>query len=187
MNYCNNCGAKVELKIPDDDNRHRHVCVTCNTIHYQNPKIVVGCIPEWQDQILLCKRAIEPQYGLWTLPAGFMENGESTLQAALRETWEEANTTVKILDLYMVVNLPQVNQVYMMYRSSMTDKIYASGSESLEVDLYKEENIPWELLAFPVIRETLKYYYKDRKQGEFRIRTGEILRNNGSYDLNLHT
>ncbi|MGK0297213.1 MAG: ADP-ribose pyrophosphatase YjhB (NUDIX family) [Gammaproteobacteria bacterium] len=187
MLYCSECSAEVELKIPDGDNRQRYVCIKCNSIHYQNPKIVAGCIPVWDDQVLLCKRAIEPQYGFWTLPAGFMENGESTLQAAIRETMEEANARVKILDIYMIINLPHVNQVYMMYRSRMIDKNYASGSESLEVDLYKEEDIPWNLLAFPVIRETLKYYYMDRKQGEFRIRTGEILREAGSYDFNLHT
>ena len=187
MNFCSECGGEVELIIPVDDNRHRHVCITCDTIHYRNPKIVAGCIPEWEDRVLLCKRAIKPQYGLWTLPAGFMENGETTHEAAVRETWEEAQAPVKILDLYMVINLPYVNQVYMMYRSCLETKTYSSGTESLEVDLYSEEDIPWDALAFPVIRETLKYYYRDRCDGKFRIRTGEITRDGDSYQFNLQT
>jgi 8-oxo-dGTP pyrophosphatase MutT (NUDIX family) len=116
-----------------------------------------------------------------------MENGESTLQAAVRETWEEARAAVRVLDLYMVVNLPHVNQVYMMYRSSLEDKTFASGEESLEVQLYREEDIPWDLLAFPVMRETLKHYYRDRRDGGFRIRTGEIIRESEGYQFNLHT
>ena len=187
MKFCSECGAEVELIIPDADNRHRHVCIECNTIHYKNPKIVAGCIVEWDNQILLCKRAIEPQYGLWTLPAGFMENGESTHQAAIRETWEEARAPVKILDLYMVINLPHVDQVYMMYRSELQSRTYASGEESLEVELYSEKDIPWDLLAFPVIRETLRYYYRDKEAGEFSIRTGEIIRDSEAYQFILHT
>jgi ADP-ribose pyrophosphatase YjhB (NUDIX family) len=187
MKYCSACGAKVELIIPENDNHHRHVCISCNTIHYQNPKIVTGCLPVWGDQVLLCKRAIEPQYGLWTLPAGFMENGESTLQAAIRETWEEAKASVSILDLYTVINLPHVNQVYILYLSRLEDKNYACGSESLEVDLFKEEDIPWNLLAFPVMRETLKFYFSDKKKGKFNIRTGEIIKKTSTYELKLHT
>lgn len=187
MKFCSECGADVELKVPDDDNRHRHVCVSCNTIHYHNPKIVAGSIPEWNDQILLCRRAIEPRYGLWTLPAGFMENDETTLQAAVRETLEEANARVRVDDLYMLVNLPHVNQVYMMYRSTLEDKDFSAGEESLEVGLYQEKDIPWDTLAFPVIRETLKHYYQDRRNGGFRIRTGEILRLERGYQFNLHT
>jgi ADP-ribose pyrophosphatase YjhB (NUDIX family) len=187
MNFCSECGGEIELKIPDDDNRHRHVCIRCNKIHYKNPKIVAGCIPGWGDQVLLCKRAIEPQYGLWTLPAGFMENGETSIEAAIRETREEANAPVKVLDLYMVINLPHVNQVYMMYRSSLETKTFSSGQESLEVDLYGESDIPWELLAFPVIRETLRHYYRDKAKGVFRIRTGEIIRQTGGYQFKLHT
>jgi len=187
MNYCSACGAEVVLKIPEADNRHRHVCIRCNTIHYSNPKIVTGCIPTWQDRILLCKRAIEPRYGLWTLPAGYMEIGESTVQAAMRETFEEANARVEIQDLYMVIHLPYVNQVYLMYRSQLLEEEYSSGEESLEVQLYREEEIPWDLLAFPAIRETLKFYYQDRKAGCFRIRTGEISKNKEGYTFHLHT
>jgi len=187
MKFCSACGAEVRLAVPEADNRERHVCVGCGTIHYINPKIVTGCIVEWQDQILLCKRAIEPRYGLWTLPAGYMEVGESTVQAAQRETMEEANARVEIVDLYMVINLPYVDQVYMMYRSRLLEKNFSSGPESLEVDLYQENTIPWDLLAFPAIRETLRYYYQDKNAGQFRIRTGEINRDIDGYRFQLHT
>ena len=187
MNFCSLCGASVSLTVPEDDTRERHVCSRCQTIHYLNPKVVTGCIVEWEDQVLLCKRAIEPRYGLWTLPAGYMEVGESTLQAAKRETLEEANARVEVLDLYMVVNLIYVDQVYMIYRSRLLDHDFSPGRESLEVGLYMEKDIPWDLLAFPVIRETLRYYYEDKKAGQFRIRTGEISRDAQGYVFHLHT
>ncbi len=187
MKFCSECGAEVEYIIPDDDNRHRHVCLSCYTIHYHNPKIVAGCIPELQGKILLCKRAIEPQYGKWTLPAGFMENDESTTQAAIRETLEEANAPVVIQDLYTVINLPHVNQVYLLYRATLTDQGFSSGAESLEVELYEEGEVPWGELAFPVMRETLRLYFEDMRAGRFTIRTGEIIRKDDGYDFNLHT
>jgi len=187
MKYCSTCGAEVRLQVPVDDNRERHVCVSCSSIHYVNPKIVTGCLVEWEDQILLCKRAIEPRYGMWTLPAGYMEVGETTVQAAQRETLEEANARVEIINLYMIINLPHVDQVYMMYRSRLLEKSFSSGTESLDVGLYNEGDIPWDLLAFPAIRETLKYYYQDRKDGQFRIRSGEIRRENQGYTFLLHT
>jgi len=185
MKFCSECGARVILKIPEDDNRHRHVCPECETIHYRNPKIVAGCIPEWGDRVLLCRRAIEPRYGLWTLPAGYMETGESSVDAAVRETLEEANARVEVLDLYMIINLPHVDQVYMMFRSRLLDENYSSGAESLEVALYAEKDIPWDRLAFPTIRETLKHYFRDRKQEQYRIRTGEIRRTENSYTFML--
>ena len=117
MNFCNNCGARVERLIPPGDNLPRFVCARCGTIHYENPKIVVGCIPEWEKGILLCRRAIEPRHGLWTVPAGFMENGETTAQGALRETLEEANARVEMLGLYALFNIPHINQVYMLFRA----------------------------------------------------------------------
>jgi len=187
MKYCGECGSQVELVIPKDDNRHRHVCLSCKTIHYYNPKIVAGCIPDLDGKIMLCKRAIEPQYGKWTLPAGFMENGESTTQAAVRETLEEANAMVEIQDLYTVINLPHVNQVYLIYRAKLSDEGYSSGVESLEVDLYAEADVPWEHLAFPVIRETLSLYFEDKRAGNFKIRTGEILKKEEGYEMRLHT
>ena len=124
---------------------------------------------------------------MWTLPAGYMENGESTIQAAIRETQEEANARVKILDLYFIINLPHVDQVYMMYRSRLEEKVFSCGGESLEVGLYQEKDVPWDLLAFPVMRETLNHYYTDRKEGSFRIRTGEIIKAAEGYQFNLHT
>lgn len=181
MKFCSQCGAEIIVKVPESDDRERYVCTQCETIHYQNPKIVAGCIPEWEDRILLCKRAIEPRYGRWTLPAGFMELGETTLEAAVRETQEEANARVDVLDLYMVINLPHVDQVYMMFRSHLKDRDFFPGAESLEVDLFRREQIPWDELAFPTIRETLRFYYQDRESGEFRPRSGDIIRQESGY------
>jgi ADP-ribose pyrophosphatase YjhB (NUDIX family) len=174
MKFCSHCGSPVELRIPEGDNLPRFVCTHCGEIHYQNPKIVTGCIPEWEDKILLCKRAIEPQHGLWTLPAGFMENNETTANAALRETQEEANANVEIVGLYAMFDIPHISQVYLMFRARLLDLDFAPGEESLEVDLFTEENIPWEELAFPVINETLKYFYQDRQRNQFDLRHGKI-------------
>lgn len=175
MNFCSNCAAPVVEKIPAGDNRPRFVCEECGAIHYQNPKIVAGCIPEWEGRVLLCKRAIEPRYGRWTLPAGFMENNETALEAALRETEEEARARVEILHLYTLINLPHINQVYMMFRSRMLDLDFAAGEETLSVKLFEREEIPWDELAFPTIRHTLEFYMQDRDEGgEFRFRMGDI-------------
>ena len=163
-------------RVPDDDNRPRHTCGACGAIFYENPKIVAGCIPVWEDQILLCKRAIEPRLGRWTLPAGFMENGETTLEAAARETWEEAATQVDILDLFALFNLPQINQVYMMFRASLPVLDFSAGDESLECRLYREDEIPWPELAFPTITHTLKFYFEDRKQDAFSLHCADIIR-----------
>jgi ADP-ribose pyrophosphatase YjhB (NUDIX family) len=176
MKYCSNCGGRVAHRIPRGDNRPRYVCDNCETIHYHNPKIVTGCLPIWQDRILMCRRAIEPRYGLWTLPAGFMENGETTAQAAVRETAEEACARVDIDDLFAMISLPHIDQVYVMYRARLKDPGFDPGAESLEVRLMKEEEIPWDRLAFPVITETLKLYYSDRATGRFRIHCADMLR-----------
>jgi len=181
MKFCSQCGQPVELRTPEDDNVPRHVCTACGTIHYQNPKIVVGCIPEWEDRILLCKRAIEPRYGQWTLPAGFMENDETTHEGAARETLEEATARVEVGDLYTMFNLPHVNQVYMMYRARLLDLDFAPGRESLDVALYRESEIPWPQIAFPVITETLRAYFEDRRRGEFGTHCGDIVRDTASY------
>ncbi len=165
MKFCSNCGQPVEQRIPEGDNLPRFVCDACESIHYQNPKIVAGCIPEWEDKILLCRRAIEPRYGLWTLPAGFMENGETTEQAALRETWEEARATMEIRSLYAVFSIPHISQVYMLFRGPLQHCRFGPGPESLEVALFSEAQIPWGELAFPVIDATLKRYFSDRHQG----------------------
>ncbi|MEW8027545.1 MAG: NUDIX hydrolase [Candidatus Thiodiazotropha sp.] len=180
MKYCSYCGAEVEVKVPEGDNRPRHVCNICSTVHYQNPKIVVGCIPVWGRQILLCRRAIEPRYGLWTVPAGFMENGETSQQGAARETLEEACARVEVEGLYTLFNLPHINQVYLLFRSRLLNLDFAAGEESLEVKLFDEQEIPWEKLAFPVIKESLKLYYADRETGKYPLRGGTIVRAAGS-------
>ena len=174
MNYCSHCGNPVVLRIPEGDAILRHVCDSCQTVHYQNPKIVVGCIPAWEDKVLLCRRAIEPRHGFWTLPAGFMENGETTAQGALRETLEEANARVAIGSLYTLFNLPHISQVYMMFRGSLLDLDFKPGIESLEVALFSEQDIPWDNLAFSTIHSTLKYYFSDRRKGQFEFHFGDI-------------
>jgi ADP-ribose pyrophosphatase YjhB (NUDIX family) len=176
MKFCSNCGAEVSLRVPAGDNRPRYVCDVCHTIHYQNPKIVTGCIPQWQDRVLLCKRSIEPRYGLWTLPAGFMENGETTHQGAARETLEEARAKVSIEGLFSLFNLPHINQVYMIFRGRLLDLEFGAGDETLEAALFRESEIPWEEIAFPVIQQTLELYFQDRKSGAFRVHSGDMVR-----------
>jgi len=183
MKFCSACGAEIIVKIPASDNRPRHVCSSCGKIHYQNPRIVSGCIPVWESQILLCKRAIEPRYGFWTLPAGFMELGETTPEAALRETLEEANARVELQGLYAVMNLPHVDQVYMMFRSRLLDTDFSPGEESLELRLYSEEDIPWDSLAFSSIRHTLQLYFQDQKSGQYKVHVGDIVKQGKSYQF----
>ena len=185
MNYCSACGEKVSLVIPVGDNRHRYVCDSCQVIHYENPKIVTGCIAEWNEKILLCKRAIEPRYGLWTLPAGFMENSETNMQGAARETAEEANARVDDMQLFCVFSIAHINQVYTMYRGALMNGEASPGSESLDTALVTENEIPWKDIAFHVISETLKLYYEDKKQGRFKTHYGDIFKqDDGSYTVN---
>ena len=177
MKFCSQCGAaEISWTVPAGDNRPRHVCGNCNEIYYQNPKIVVGAIPEWGDQILLCKRAIEPRYGYWTLPAGFMENEETAQEAAERETWEEAKARVELLGLYTVMNIPHTSQVYMMFRSRLLDLDFGPGEESLECKLFREDEIPWRELAFPTITHTLRLYFAERREARFGTHVGDIVR-----------
>jgi ADP-ribose pyrophosphatase YjhB (NUDIX family) len=175
VNYCSQCGGPVSLRVPDGDNLPRYVCDRCGTVHYQNPKIVAGCVPEWDGRILLCRRAIEPRYGLWTLPAGFMENGETTVEAAAREAKEEANAQVDDLVLYGVFNLPHVNQVYLMFRGRLRDGRASAGAESLDVGLFDERDIPWAELAFPVVHETLQVFFAERRGGEYGVHMGDVV------------
>ena len=163
-------------RIPAGDTHIRYVCDSCGTIHYQNPKIVVGCIPHWQGKILLCRRSIEPRYGYWTLPAGFMETGESTQQAAAREAWEEAQAVVENLTLYAIYSLTHISQVYMMFRAELREGKASAGAETLEVALFAEEEIPWPDLAFPVVDETLKRYFEERRSGRYNLHMGDISR-----------
>ena len=176
MKFCSNCGTSVHLIIPQGDNRHRHVCTDpeCNTIHYENPRIITGVLPLYEDKVLLCKRAIEPRYGLWTLPAGFMENGETTEQGAVREAWEEALATPIIEQLYTLFNLPHINQVYFFYKAQLANGEFGIGEESLAAELFSEEDIPWEQLAFPVVTRTLQCYFEDRRQQRFPFRSEVI-------------
>ncbi len=192
MKYCSECGEKVSQLVPEGDNRPRFVCQSCDTIHYQNPKIVTGCIAEWQNSILLCKRAIEPRHGYWTLPAGFMENGETNLEGAARETAEEANSQLQNMQLFCVFSIPHISQVYTMYRGDLIDGLASPGIESLEVALVEEANIPWNDMAFRVVTETLKLYYQDKKQGLLKqgsceTHYGDIRKqDDGSLIVNLH-
>jgi len=174
MIYCSTCGARVTEKIPEGDDRSRFVCEACHTVHYQNPKIVAGCIPEWDGRLLLCRRAIEPRLGLWTLPAGFMENGETTEQAAARETWEEARARLENMALYGVFSIPHISQVYIMFRASLQAEEFAPGPESLEVRLFEEHEIPWDELAFPVMKVSLEKYYSDVKKNDFPVYVEDI-------------
>lgn len=175
LKFCPDCGAAVELRLPQDDHRERYVCTVCNTIHYQNPKLIIGAIPEWEDgRILLCRRAIEPRHGLWTLPAGFMENNETTAEAAARETLEEANARVAIGELYSLHNLAYISQVHLLYRSKLLDLDFSPGVESLEVALFAEHEIPWDTLAFRPVKFTLQRYFSDRKNGNFPFFSADL-------------
>ncbi len=177
MKFCSHCGSPhIEWRVPEGDTLPRFVCAGCGTIHYQNPKVVVGCLPQWEGRVLLCKRAIEPRYGLWTLPAGFLENGETLQAGAMRETLEEANARVDLAHLYTVISLPQINQVYVMFRAQLLDLDFGPGTESLEVALYDEADIPWEALAFRTITRTLRNYFLDRRQGAFPVRLSALER-----------
>lgn len=171
MNFCSRCGNSVIRKIPDGDDRERFVCENCDTIHYQNPRIVAGCLVTHGDRVLLCRRAIEPRYGYWTLPAGFMENGETLEECASRETWEEAQAKVELHGLYTIFSLPYINQVYQLFRGKLLEETFATGPESLEVALFSEDEIPWDELAFPVMGITLRHFFADRKQNSYPVRS----------------
>lgn len=175
MKFCPECGSPVELRMPPDDHRERHICTVCGGIHYFNPKLIVGAIPEWEDgRILLCRRAIEPRHGLWTLPAGFMENNETAQEGAARETLEEANARVEIGELYALYNLPYISQVQLLFRAKLLDLNFSPGMESLEVELFEERNIPWDELAFRPVRFTLQHYFADRKANHFQFRIASL-------------
>lgn len=178
MNYCQNCGSAVNLSIPDGDNRVRYVCTHCGEIHYENPKIVAGCLPVWENRVLLCKRAIEPRNEYWTLPAGFMENGETLEQAAARESVEEANASLENMRLYTVISLPHISQVYMMFLADLKNTDFYPGEESLETKLFAEEDIPWDTLAFKTIHFTLENFFSDRKKGVFPLHNSTITKKN---------
>lgn len=165
MNYCGNCGHSISLQIPDGDDRERHCCNSCGSIHYFNPRIIVACLPIWKNRIMLCKRGIEPRLGYWTLPGGFMELGETTEQGAARETWEETRAEVDIQHLHGIYNMPQINQVYFVYKANMKSPDFELTPESTEIKLVAPEDIPWDLLAFKVMHKALKQYVNNDPTG----------------------
>lgn len=175
MKYCSDCGASVSLRIPAGDTVPRFVCERCGTIHYQNPKLVIGALAQWEDRILLCRRAIEPRHGMWTLPAGFMENAETTTQAAARETLEEACARIEVGDLFSLISVPHINQVHIVYRARLLDLDFSAGAETLEVALLAESAIPWDRIAFRSIALTLRHFYADRHGGHYGVHTDDII------------
>lgn len=175
MNYCSACGHAVARRVPPGDNRERYVCEQCATVHYQNPRIVTGCLVTWQDQVLLCKRAIAPRLGFWTLPAGFLENGETAEEGARRETWEEARADVAVDNLYTVYSLPHISQIYLFFRARLAAPEFAAGEETAAIGLFREVDVPWEELAFPVVRETLQHYFADRQRTDYPTRSSSLI------------
>lgn len=172
MKFCQHCAAPVIHKVPPGDDKLRYCCIDCDVVFYENPKNIVGTLPVFKDKVLLCRRAIEPRYGLWTLPAGFLENGETTLQGAVRETLEEAGARIRAEDceLYTLFNLPYINQVYFFFLTTLRTPDFHAGTESLEVALFAEDEIPWDALAFQVVKVTLEQYFADRRSAQFPVR-----------------
>ncbi|MGA1496440.1 MAG: NUDIX hydrolase [Steroidobacteraceae bacterium] len=165
MKFCPECGQPVEMRVPEGDHLPRHVCGSCEAIHYHNPKIIVGCVPEYQGRILLCRRAIEPRHGYWTFPAGFMENGETMQQGAARESWEEALARVEIGSPLAIVHVLHAQQVHVTFRARLPSPEFAAGTESLEVGLYEPAEIPWDDIAFPSVHFALERWLEDRSRG----------------------
>lgn len=177
--FCRNCGTAVQMRLPDDgDTRERAVCPACGTVHYDNPLNVVGTVPVWGadgDQVLLCKRNIEPRWGKWTLPAGFMELGETTAEGALRETDEEAGAHIELGELFTLMNVPRVGQVHLFYRARLLSERFNPGHETIEARLFREDEVPWDEIAFRTVRETLQCYFADRRQGRFGFHVLDIV------------
>jgi ADP-ribose pyrophosphatase YjhB (NUDIX family) len=174
MKFCGECGKSVSHRIPHGDNLPRFVCDSCEAVHYHNPKIVAGCIPEWEGRILLCRRAIEPKSGLWTYPAGFMEIGEGTEEAARRETFEEAGAKVTIERLHSVLSLPHIGQVYLTFIGRLAAEEFEAGQESLDVRMFDRKDIPWDAIAFPVVKDALRRYVYDIGRGEFSLHVADL-------------
>jgi ADP-ribose pyrophosphatase YjhB (NUDIX family) len=174
MKFCSACGRDVVHEVPAGDNRPRYCCRHCNAIHYQNPKMVVGTVTLWEDKVLLCKRAIEPRYGFWTLPAGFMENGETTAEGAARETLEEAGARIELGPLFSLIDVPHVEQTHLFYRATLLHLDFEPGPESLEARLFTEAEIPWDDIAFRTVGQTLRWFFEDRRAGAFDVHTSAI-------------
>ena len=176
IQYCKSCGSAVTYRIPDDgDTRERAVCNACHTIHYENPLNVVGTVPVWGDKVLLCKRNIEPRFGKWTLPAGFMELNETVAQGAARETVEEAGAQFEMQDLFTLMNVTRVGQVHFFYRAQLTSDQFNPGHETQEARLFAEHEIPWDEIAFRTVKETLQHYFADAKKGKFELHHVDIV------------
>jgi ADP-ribose pyrophosphatase YjhB (NUDIX family) len=175
MKFCSNCGAAVVRRVPPGDTLPRWVCDECGVVHYRNPLMVVGTIPERDGKILLCRRAIEPRYGYWTLPAGFLENDETTGQGAQRETMEEAGARIELGEAFTLISVPRVNQVHLFYRARLLDLDFKPGEETLEVGLYDEAGLPWKDLAFRTVELTLRRWFADRATGSFGFHSEDIL------------
>jgi len=176
IKHCKQCGTAVVYRLPDDgDTKERAVCVSCNTVHYENPLNVVGTVPHWGDKVLLCKRNIEPRWGKWTLPAGFMELGETTAQGAARETDEEAGAEFEMQDLLTLINVPRVGQVHLFYRARLIHDRFNPGTETIEARLFAEDEIPWDEIAFRTVKETLERYFSDRRAGHYGFHIVDIV------------
>ena len=174
IKHCRVCGTEVAYRVPADDNRERAVCAACSEIHYENPINVVGTVPVWGEQVLLCRRNIEPRHGFWTLPAGFLEMGESTAAGAERETVEEAGARIELQELFTVLNVVRAGQLHLFYRARMLDTTLAPGPETIEARLFREDEVPWDELAFRTVRLTLEHYFADRRRGAFAVHVGDI-------------
>ncbi|MDE1947516.1 MAG: NUDIX hydrolase [Burkholderiales bacterium] len=174
IKHCRVCGSPTRYQIPADDNRERAVCSVCAEIHYENPINVVGTVPVWGEQVLLCRRNIEPRRGLWTLPAGFLELGESTSDGAIRETDEEAGARIELEGLFTVLNVVRAGQVHFFYRARLLDTRFAPGPETIEAQLFRENEIPWDEIAFRTVRQTLEHFFEDRRGAGFGVHAGDI-------------
>ncbi len=176
IQFCKQCGAKVVYRLPDDgDTKPRAVCTVCHTVHYENPLNVVGTVPHWGEQVLLCKRNIEPRLGKWTLPAGFMELNETTAEGAARETDEEAGAQFEMQGLFSLLNVARVGQVHLFYRARLTSDQFNPGTETMEARLFTEAEIPWDEIAFRTVKETLEHYFADRRVGAYEIHVIDIV------------
>ncbi len=176
IKHCRACGTAVQYRVPDDgDTKERAICPACVTIHDENPLNVVGTVPHWGDKVLLCKRNIEPRWGKWTLPAGFMELGETTADGAARETVEEAGAQFEIEDLFTVMSVPRVGQVHLYYRARLLSEVFAPGPETIEARLFREDEIPWDEIAFQTVKQTLQRYFADRHAGHYRFHAIDLV------------
>ena len=174
IKHCRVCGTTVAYVVPVDDNRERAVCGACGEIHYENPINVVGTVPVWGEQVLLCRRNIEPRKGLWTLPAGFLELGESTADGARRETDEEAGARIELQELFTILNVVRAGQLHLFYRARMLDTHLDPGPETIEARLFHEHEVPWDEIAFRTVRQTLEHFFADRRSGRFAVHAGDI-------------